>query len=375
MIVLYEPYASKYIHFDFINGFLHSLIGLDEEIHYYGDESQVCKFKEYETLQSISFHAIPIPDYDKAGDKLSKFWMDFKNLKYIKKNTPKEAKIIITDGLPQTILFSKFLFRKRIVHFIIHGQMSYISEIRCKPTEMFYYMKYALTSSPNRFKFIVLGESIKQNVLKVLPKLKDQLYSIDHPYLSKQTFVSKKFDVNDIKIGTIGVGLEKKGILSLNTIVNNLCSKKNIKLFHIGRVDNQLKAKLDDRINIPFKNYDVLIPYGDYSRKINDLDFILFLYPVDSYKFTASGALFEAFALGKPVIALKNEFFDYVQTKVNSKVGFFCNDISNMIEVIREIADLSSDTYQTLCDNSYNALNYFSPNAISEQIKLILKNK
>ena len=47
-------------------------------------------------------------------------------------------------------------------------------------------------------------------------------------------------------------------------------------------------------------------------NQISRLDYALFLFPPERYKFTASGSVFDAIACETPVIALQNDYFEHL---------------------------------------------------------------
>ena len=66
------------------------------------------------------------------------------------------------------------------------------------------------------------------------------------------------------------------------------------------------------------------------------LDFILFLYPKDSYRLIASGAILEAISLKKPILALRNDYFNYLFKKFGD-FGYLTDSIEGLISLINTI--------------------------------------
>lgn len=372
MIYIYEPWATGEMHIEFNKAFFQSLSKINENFCLIADKSLIIKVQSM-NFKNFSYHAINVPNYDKKGHKIKKILIEFFNSIKVKKIVKKE-KLIISNGLPLTMLFLNKKMRKNNLYYIMHGHLAAIKN-KYRFTNMDYYMKKALRTITDKSKIIVLGESIKNNAIKLMPELRDKIEFIDHPFLSKNNMLfNSSIEKDKIRIGTIGVGLEKKGILGLNDIVNNpkyLSSK--IELYHIGKTSISLRERLSTNIIVPFKT-DTLIPASEYLNEISKLNFILYLFPKDSYSLTASGSLFEAFSMGKPIIAIKNSYFEYVLSKIPFVVGFLIDEIDEFYDVIKKIAMMTSEEYEKLCINAHKALEFFSPTIISEQINRILKS-
>ena len=71
----------------------------------------------------------------------------------------------------------------------------------------------------------------------------------------------------------------------------------------------------------------------ELEKRIEELDIILFLYPCNSYKLMASGAILDALSMQKPIIALKNDYFEYIFKKY-SAFGYLFDSIDEIIEVL-----------------------------------------
>ncbi len=377
MIFVYEPYATKFIHYEFNKALLISLLNIDNEIIFMGSRTQFDKFQNVPELQSIKFINLKIPNYDKPSKKIYKIFQEFYNLIKIKWMV-RDKKLLISNALPQTLIFSRYLFKKKNnIFFILHGQLEFIANNNLKITNMNYYMKKSLMHLPKEWKLIVLGKIIKDNAIKIMPDLEKNLYYIDHPYVSKYLQDSNCLSYNprNIKIGTIGVGLESKGILQLNTICQYLIENNlhNISILHIGKTSGQIRSLLNENVQLPFKT-DSLIPENEYLREINKLDYILFLMPNDSYKLTASGSLLEAFSLGKPIIILENDFFKYILDKQTEVCGFCKRNMSELLLQIKDLTNITEYEYEEMRKNVYKCLEYFSPETVSKQLKHIFED-
>lgn len=259
----------------------------------------------------------------------------------------------------------------------MHGHLAAIKKIRqYKPWNMDYYMRKSLSDLKNNLYIIVLGESIRKNVVSEIPSLRNQLYSIEHPFLRKKSYVNTDYTYKAcgcIKIGTIGVGSESRGLLLLNIVNKYIYDKKlPIELYHIGKTTKGLREKLNRNIKLPFIT-EKMIPEEEYLLEVSKLDYILYLHDKDSYKLTASGALFEAFSLGKPIISLTNDYFSYIMKIIDMKVGYILDTVKDLCEVLEQIVEIIPTEYDEMRKNSVKALDYFSPKVIGGQIAQIIR--
>ncbi len=187
--------------------------------------------------------------------------------------------------------------------------------------------------------FGVIGDLSKKNLLQILPeKFKGRIISIDHPYLFGNFDSNKKTDIDSkFNIGTIGSIHSKKKLYKIINFIN--------------KIDLEIRDKLSISINgsfrgdleTVFKN-NILLPLNNvkeinrkvFNDAINELDLILFFYSKENYKITASGAIMDSLNLEVPILAIKNEYFNYLFEKYGH-FGFLCDDENQMVEKLREI--------------------------------------
>jgi len=75
------------------------------------------------------------------------------------------------------------------------------------------------------------------------------------------------------------------------------------------------------------------IARADYERELARLDYVVFLYPPGSYTLTASGALLDALSLGKPVIALRNPYFEHCFSLLGD-IGYLCGSVDELRDLM-----------------------------------------
>jgi hypothetical protein len=86
------------------------------------------------------------------------------------------------------------------------------------------------------------------------------------------------------------------------------------------------------------------------------------------YKYLASGAVFDAINAEKPIIALRNDYFEYLFSKFGA-FGYLADSIDDMADIIRGL--LSGKKLETFAFGEIKER--LSPPAISCQFRLVLK--
>lgn len=370
MILVYEPWAHEWMHYQFNKNFLEALLlaHKGKPILYYGSQDQILLLQKEIKYENLTFVPIQIPDYTKDS-KLVSLHREFLNIKLLSKLT--FDTLYITQSLPHTMLFIKLFIGRYNIVFVLHGILENLLK-KNKFYQLNYYCRFALKyKQSTRYKYLVLGESIRCNLVKLLPKLTENVVSINHPYSIIDNKAQKEIYNNAISefkfsMGSVGIGLKEKGFLSIFEVERFLQNNKisNISLSHIGRVDLDLNIKTD--VNIPSTNKT--LNQSEYEKYVYDLDYVLFFYPKDSYKLTASGAIFDAIMNAKPIIALKNDYFVSVFNEMGN-IGYLCDSIEQMNALIYEISNYKKiDEYKAQVQNIKANRYIFTPEYISNKI-------
>ena len=236
------------------------------------------------------------------------------------------------------ILFLNYLLKKKVV-FVMHGEL----ELQLKQNisilkPAFWYRLFHRLSLKHLFKrneaiLLVLGESIKSNLCDIFPAISSNIYSICHPYFMDDCIINKKQRV--LTIGTVGVMTKEKGLdslLILSEKLSNPIKEGKLIIKAIGKVET---VDVSIYRNIKWIGNKNLLPRDIFEEAIQSLDYILYLYPSDSYKLTASGAIMDAVKFGKPILALHNDYFDYLLKNVC--IGYVVNDIYELITIINQL--------------------------------------
>lgn len=238
---------------------------------------------------------------------------------------------------------SKVLQRQVII--MIHGEL----ELFTNNVKVNYFSKRAL----NRFNsekfnpakqlyFCVLGKSIKDNLFDIVTsKVYKKIIFFEHSYVFRAEVPKKTKKDSVIRIGTIGTVRKEKGVDTLLKVGYSLKTIKNIKLYALGRVHFDCKVLENAGINIVSESDKRFLTRIELDNAISEMDYILFLIPTDAYKFTASGALYDAIDNEKPILALRNNYFNYV-FNFRQNVGKLFADENELIDFISNIKNTNN---------------------------------
>lgn len=245
-------------------------------------------------------------------------------------------------SLPIILMINRF-FRKKVI-FTMHGELRLIEENPkwYKTSRLF---KYIINLSLRRLfhksnsYILILGDSIRDNLEKVYPGIANNIISICHPRLDKNSCSLQKPKKSyprskKLIIGTVGVMNKYKGIDNLIYLADNLkdeIRQDGVEIRSIGKVSgiNPIDYPL-----ITWIGASNGLSRQEFVDNINELDFILYLYS-NNYKYFASGAILDSLECEKPIISLCNDYFNYILKGIN--IGYVMPDMASIIELIRKI--------------------------------------
>lgn len=298
---------------------------------------------EMKIPDKISFGVLPNVENDTPmGARLRDLWGFFLTL-YQYLITPYNTLLFYNYtnklSLPW-ILFLNIVLRKKIV-FVFHGELEFLEDkVSYLKTSGWYKLcmcfsfRYLFMKSPAYV--LVLGDSIRKNLSGYYPHLFPHILSICHPYiLNKEEQIETEKKAGIIRMGTVGTMKESKGLknlLLLSDLIGDLLSQNKLELYNIGRV---YANGMDLGNSIIWAGHEKGLPRDDFEKLVGQLDYLLYLYPLGSYRFTASGAILDAVKMKKPIISLHNDYFNYLLH--DCPIGYMANSVEEVEQFIRNI--------------------------------------
>lgn len=245
-------------------------------------------------------------------------------------------------ALPFILILNRILNKKVII--IFHGELELL--IRNVPVykisnlyKYIHYYSYKYLLNDSGVKALVLGESIRQCLLGMFPASANSIVSIEHPYIFDKKRKSSISNPN-LVLGTVGHLTSTKGLYELLDIANILrdeIEKGNLTLKVVGKKPINIDVNVYKEIVWQSEDY---IPRERFDKEVNSLDYILFLYPKDSYQLTASGALFDAISNEIPIIALENLYFNEILK--DSNIGYLCGSVDEIVGIIKMLLNTNN---------------------------------
>lgn len=219
--------------------------------------------------------------------------------------------------------------------------------------------------------FCVLGESVLNNVKKIVThEICSKFHYIDHPYIySQQKDRIRNTNLNFV-IGIIGSFSKQKGGDSFLSLARKFRenNKNNVKFSITGRIYECIRELEDLGISLPRNKGEKTIPFEEFYERIQQLRYIIFLYPADSYKLIASGAIMDAIDFEIPIIGLKNQYFEYMFSKFG-RFGFLFDNIDDIYDFIN-----TDGFIYGLNINFAELKEATSPEKISQRLQTIITN-
>lgn len=364
-IILLDTFSINNFHEIFNFCFLSSLLKghKTENIEYYADPSVITHLKKHASKENIPLERVffEFIDINKGKKSWHIFYRHLKGCFFTLRKffNHKDSRIVVSQLNPYLALLYP-LWRKKTnkVFIVCHGELEWlISNPPIYKPEFLYkvcikvFFKYKFREN---LQLIVLGDSIKNNLLNYTNKANvNSIKSIKHPYKFEDANGVKNTQNSGIlKIGLIGSASIQKGfgeLCSLAVYFKDNIAKGELEFNVIG--GNNFDPKDYPLINFRRSVNSSFLSYEDFQKTIQGLDFVLYLYPLNSYKLTASGAFFDAVNHMKPIIALRNDYFKSFEDNFG-KIGFLGNSIDDIKNFINHIlkAKIIDDYNEISCN-------------------------
>ncbi len=210
---------------------------------------------------------------------------------------------------PLSLLYICFLscFHKRKkIYIVMHGEIEVFVKDSNFYRNKFYYSLPKRIFKNTRLLFILLGNSIYNNVDFLFKK---KPIIINHPIELNTVNNLKKTNDKTMNVIMIGTGDRSKGADKFIKIANSFTQeieKGEIQFEIVGKLAPDIKAEVNNNI----KFHDNILSVKDYNMKIENADLVLLLKD-NSLKAVASGTFLDALAYGIPFLSIKNSYVEY----------------------------------------------------------------
>lgn len=378
MIYIVEPQCYGVEHSLGNAAFLHLLkeIYPNEKIIFFADNSHLTIVKNIALLEEVEYVEIEIPK--KGLGSIKRFQRELLLTNYILRNAKNYHvnKILFTSFTTPGLVSLKFLlvfYNKTKVSIIPHSILEtlYIKKSNNINDIVFNFNFWVKKFKTKRINYIFLGKSIESNLLKIEPNIINYSICFDLPYL-----YSNFCKINDNKcfkifgyLGSLSTYKGGESFLKLtNNHFNNLVYKPKFQI--IGRVVSEsLNKCIGDNVQIISPTID--LTRTEFDLHLSKIDYSVFCFSSSSYKLRASGTIFDSISYLKPIISLRNDFFEYYFDKFGD-IGYLCDSIGEMEQAISLILKGKQEQrYLLQVENLKIAREYLKVQNISKRIKSI----
>lgn len=383
MIKIYETFRSKNEH-SVVNGILTNIIGKiykNDKIEIYAQKNHIDIIKKYIDTDNIIYKNITVVGTD---SKIRMFfhyivsaWQDI--ILYILSSS--KDKLFYFSINPLSILTLKILNRimKKNIYMVCHGELEHLIEENHRYLPKYYRIiakiyKFSFYKIQNDYiNYIVLGESIKNNIAKLFKEKLDvnKFIAIDIPYdyqeIKIQEKLNKKLLFSSVGVASTAKGTEK--IFSIAKRIKEENNSKNINFSIIGKMTDSMEKYKNEFVI--YSNDNKMKSRDEFEAEIEKIDYVLYFYPNDAYKLIASGAFFDAISFEKPIIAIENDFFKYYFDRFG-EIGYLCKDEEEVENIIKMVIKNNSN-YEILKNNIKKAKIELSQEKILNALKIKIK--
>ena len=257
-------------------------------------------------------------------------------------------------GLPALKVLGA-VYRRPDLAFIHHaGLLSVLSSRRYHPL---------LTLANGRIKQVVLGSSIRTEVVRQLPAIAPHLAAIRHPYLFDATAPSELPAARAPSFSFLGMVAENKGFADFARLADEF----KVRFDLIGGVPAEATAAIPASV----RSHAAAGPLTreTYERLLQETSYTIFPYDPHFYSLVASGAVLDTLAAGKPLIALRNSQFQEMFAAMGD-IGYLCDDFAQMRAVVADILKAPPRArYRQQSENILARRSVYGPAAVGDELR------
>lgn len=245
------------------------------------------------------------------------------------------------------------LSKARRIMIVCHGEM-YDLVAKRKTSPLFKWgmslFKDPHTKIAGKLYFATLSESINMNVNKfVSNNIKPKLISFDHTAIFTEGFPHSREENGKLLLGIVGGLRESKGLKEFFTFAELMQGNPLVEIRVIGHIENY-RSKLESLgVVIPSGVGEHVLSREVMYDEIKKLDYVLYFFNANSYGFTASGSVFDAIECEKPIIALRNDYFEDL-FKNTGGFGYLTENVNEMAEVVDSISRCQSKSSYNIAE-------------------------
>lgn len=366
MILVCEPQCQGHEHVEFNAALLSSAYAaFQEPVRFLAEPAHlrlVAQRSSKAGIGHIEFEPIAVPPRHEGG--VARMRLDWRlHRKVLARARDFRARITVFSSTTSTGLFAlKLLARTSDAPCaaVPHAVLESIGDVH----EKWFPRIIRMPHSPN-FRILLLSSAIETEVLRAVPTLAGATAAIEHPYLFAEPAKHSPTG-HRLRFASIGVAHRDKGFAELLQLAQSTLSAfpGEVSFFHVGPLrDACFGERARGLISYPASRD--FLDRAAFEREVSSADYVLFLYPPRSYRFSVSGAFFDAVSLLKPVIAIRNPFFEHCFHKMGD-IGYLCDTVAEMTKLLHDLCSSFPTTrYFAQQEQLLRGREVFSPGSVA----------
>lgn len=339
-----DTYSTGHLHEMFDASSLRMFCDMYDEVRYYANKDSIDNVEHLlgELPKNVKVSIINVVNIFKPIGKLRRFLKQIQSTLlccwYIA-TTSKDADIVINYMTAIALYPINWVARitNRRVLVVCHSDIqevlghNKVSWLFKKSIHMF---DNANVKIAKNLWFAVLSDAILDNVLPLMStQVKGKMLAFDHTAIFDR--IPKKSHVTSSKLilGYVGGLSPKKGGDVFLKIAKHYKNNSQIEFRIIGNTSGQRDKLNKAGVIIPDGVGDFFISRELMYDNICDLDYVLYCFPPEGYKYTASGTVFDAIDCERPILAIRNDYFSGL-FKVCGDFGYLEDDYDKLVNRI-----------------------------------------
>lgn len=339
-----DTYSTGHLHEMFDASSLRMFCDMYDEVRYYANKDSIDNVEHLlgELPKNVKVSIINVVNIFKPIGKLRRFLKQIQSTLlccwYIA-TTSKDADIVINYMTAIALYPINWVARitNRRVLVVCHSDIqevlghNKVSFLFKKSIHMF---DNANVKIAKNLCFAVLSDAILDNVLPLMStQVKEKMLAFDHTAIFDR--IPKKSHVTSSKLilGYVGGLSPKKGGDVFLKIAKHYKYNSQIEFRIIGNTSGQRDKLNKAGVIIPDGVGDFFISRELMYDNICDLDYVLYCFPPEGYKYTASGTVFDAIDCERPILAIRNDYFSGL-FKVCGDFGYLEDDYDKLVNRI-----------------------------------------
>lgn len=355
-----------------------SFLFVAEKEHLNLVKSELLKFR----LSNLDLLAVEIPrrDLSPLQRLIPDFLLTSKMFKYMDNNNISNLFILSINSTLLLAIKALVGLRYTFVHVLAvpHSILeSLVARQSYRPWYLLLNFKNVLKIwNMKRIRYLILGESILRRLTMVVKGIHEYCCVIDHPYVFNEINKSPESKGDKTVFGFVGVAHRNKGfdqfILMADKILsaNDMNNRKVMEFVCVGKItDPSINVGAIKNVRMPFLEH---IPRDKFNLLCDEITYAVFPYKKETYSLYPSGAFFDALSHAKPVICIRNAYFEHY-FNVLGDIGYLCENYDEMTNVIQSIVDVFPyERYKKQCDTIMNNRHIFEPSYLKQKMTGII---